>query len=116
MKALPILVAIAFTPAAAIADDIGPVIQNPVWIRKPDGMDMARFYPGGGSGEAVVKCRVDEAGKLKPCEVVSETSSRFGAAAIKVAGRFQMKRVMADGQSVKGGQVVVPIRWVINSR
>ena len=114
MMALFSLVAIALAPAPAAASDQVTVIENPVWVRKPDGQDMARFYPGGGSGAAVVRCHVDEAGKLEPCEVVSETKPGFGAAAIKVAGRFKMKPVLPNGHSVKGGVVVVPIRWQIN--
>ena len=65
MKALPILMAIALAPAAAVAADDVVVIQNPVWIRKPDGIALKR-----GKSETLFLFRPYEDGeRMQPAEI-----------------------------------------------
>lgn len=99
--------------APAVAAEDGPVIQAPSWIHRPGGADMARTFPGS-PGEAVIRCSIDEEGKLRNCEVLSRSRPEVGRAALQLAPLFQMKPTTADGVSVKGGVVMIPIRWTMN--
>ena len=60
-----------------------------------------------------MKCRVTEQGTLADCSVVSEDppGEGFGEAALKLSGGFRMEPKTADGQSVKGAVIVIPIRF-----
>lgn len=115
MKRLFLAAAMAVTAAgpAAAEEDVA-VIQAPSWIHRPEGPDMARTYPGGRDSAAVIRCSVNEAGKLETCEVLSESRPGVGKAALKLAPRFQMRPTTPDGRSVKGGVVTIPIRWSMN--
>jgi periplasmic protein TonB len=49
------------------------------------------------------------------CRLLSETptDTGFGAAALKLSERFQMKPMSRDGQPVAGGKVRIPFRFAL---
>lgn len=98
--------------------DSTDVIQSPRWIRRPSGDDFARLYPrtalaGEMSGRATMVCRILATGRLADCNVVEESPAGvgFGQAAIRLAPFFQMTTTTADGKSVEGGTVRIPLVW-----
>lgn len=98
--------------------DTTNLIQSPRWIRRPSGEDMARLYPGATvanelSGRATIVCRILASGRLADCNVVEESPAGvgFGQAAIRLAPFFQMTTTTADGKSVEGGTVRLPLVW-----
>lgn len=100
--------------------DSATVIQSPHWIRRPSGNDMAGLYPRaamdkGLSGRATIVCRILANGRLADCNVVEETPAGmgFGAAAVRLAPYFQMTTTTADGKSVEGGTIRIPLVWTL---
>ena len=98
------------------------VITKPVWLRKPTGDDFAANYPPdaqskGLDGQAVIKCRAVADGKLKDCNVLAEFPKNvgFGKASIALGRYFQMKPTAADGQSVDGAVIMIPLVWRVSS-
>jgi protein TonB len=96
------------------------VITNPDWARKPNGDDMAQYYPTramdlGKEGSVTIKCTVNAKGTLDSCSVLSETPADlgFGAASLRMSKLFKMKPKQADGKSVDGGEITIPIRWTL---
>lgn len=98
--------------------DPANVIQSPHWIRRPSGNDLASNYPRaalnkGLSGSATIVCRILANGRLTDCNLVEEAPAGmgFGDATIRLAPYFQMTTTMADGSSVEGGTVRIPLIW-----
>lgn len=111
-------VRIPLTWTLASPTDATNVIRAPRWIRRPSGEDMARLYPRVAvanelSGRATMVCRVLANGRLADCNVVEESpaGAGFGQAAVRLAPYFQMTATGADGKSVEGGTVRIPLVW-----
>jgi hypothetical protein len=75
----------------------------PGWSRTPTADEMAAAYPAEAlaanfAGAATLECSVGAAGGLEDCATVSEAGPGFGAAALSVAGRFQMPTKAPSGR------------------
>jgi TonB family protein len=99
-----------------------PVVRMPDWIARPDGADIARFYPTAAKaakleGRATIACRVDDEGRLGKCQLINEApaGAGFGDAALALADRFQMKPVDRNGMATAGQDVRIPFKFALPS-
>ena len=116
---LPIFLAAALiaqaAPAAAAAAEPPSDVQlrnSPHWLRLPTPAEIRAAAPRGpGRGEAPLSCILNDDGQLTGCRVVSESpaGAGFGAAALSLTHWFVMSPLTANGDSVGGAQVEVPI-------
>jgi TonB family protein len=113
-------VSVADAPQEPAAPAAPPVIVKPDWVVKPTPADLADVYPpeavkAGLGGAATIACAVSVEGRLADCKVIDEApvQAGFGAAALKLAERFQMKPMSRDGQPVSGGKIRIPIRFAL---
>lgn len=101
----------------ALAQDRPPLlIHDPEWAKQPSPRSAANAYPMKAmvdekTGVAVVRCVADAEGRLADCAVVCETPERygFGKAALSLGRLHRLKPRLADGRSVAGGVVTIPI-------
>jgi TonB family protein len=98
----------------------GRTIVDPDWSRRPNGSDVARFYPRkasdlGKEGTAVMRCRVERTGMLSACAILSERPRGlgFGKATLQMAPLFRMKAKSVNGRPVTGGIVNIPVKFVL---
>ncbi|WP_240633888.1 TonB family protein [Caulobacter flavus] len=103
----------AANPAPAVEP---AVITRPDWAQKPDGNDLARYYPADAAaakagGRAMITCTVAVTGDLENCRVLrqSEGPYAFGEAALQLSQIFRMQPKTLDGQPTAGGEVTIPI-------
>ncbi|HEY5071043.1 MAG TPA: TonB family protein [Caulobacteraceae bacterium] len=94
------------------------VVTAPDWIRRPSAQDLMDVWPAqatkkGVGGHAVLSCLVNVHGLLEQCQAVSEDPPGlgFGAAALLLAPRFQMRPMSLNGVPRPGGTVQIPIRF-----
>ena len=100
---------------AALAPD--PVVR-PQWVRTPKARDVLRVHPRDRrgrqlEGRATMVCTIRTTGRLTACAVSAEQPQGLGmgAAAIKLAPLFQMKRLDATGRPVVGRVIYIPVEF-----
>lgn len=87
----------------------GRRVLRPQWTRTPSEYRINAAYPTralerGREGEARVACTVLDTGRLD-CAQVSQTSTGFGSAAVRVAESFRHAETRSDGQLAAGTPV-----------
>ena len=87
------------------------------WVQRPTGDDMLFFYPvdawqANVAGSAQLECVIIAGGQFR-CRTASETpqGQGFGVAAVRLAALFRVEETDADGNSLVGRRVVLPIRF-----
>lgn len=105
-------------PSAPVEPPSAPVIENPVWVRRPSAVQATGLYPVDAfrlevEGWVVMACDVRADGTLTTCEIIEETplSYGFGQAALKLSGLFQMEPRTPDGRSVAGAKVRLRLQF-----
>lgn len=99
------------------------VVTNPDWLDRPSGADIAVVYPKAAmalriTGRATVSCQVDSYGALEGCrqDGAQPAGLGFGEAALALTSKFRMKPKTVDRRPVAGGEVRIPIRFVLPER
>ena len=111
-------ITVAFDPG--VLDSINPTIGTPHWVRVPNALDAPSAFPEPAQaahvleGHATLDCSVIGDGKLDHCAISNEdpVGLGFGAAALAMAGQFQMTVWTDDGLPTVGGRIEVPIRYL----
>jgi hypothetical protein len=104
----------------ARAVDYGEV-KDALWTALPDEAQIAKAYPAkartaqlyGAQPEALIHCKVTEAGDLSGCMVMSEAPAGygFGEAAILLAAHIRLYELAKDGTPVAGRPITVPVKF-----
>lgn len=99
------------------ASSFGSELRNVEWIRAPSARDFARYYPDraleeGQSGRVVLDCTAEASGRLN-CSVAEESPRgfRFGQAALAISRQVRIQPTQADGRSVAGGHLTLPLNF-----
>lgn len=101
-------------PASFALTTSGPKAVK--WMGKPNAqeleMTMAR-YAKAWDGRVVMSCIAGADGRLGGCRIESESPAGvgFGATALAVAYLFRIAPTTADGASVAGGTITIPIHF-----
>ncbi|MDR3470525.1 MAG: tetratricopeptide repeat protein [Devosia sp.] len=111
----------ADTPSSAPqSEDRAAGLVSPEWLDKPTGKDLVDHYPDRAQrynigGQARLTCIANVDGALVRCTVTDENPPGYGSgtAALEMAPLFKMKPFTADGRSVAGAVVIVPIHFVV---
>ncbi|MBS0361763.1 MAG: TonB family protein [Proteobacteria bacterium] len=99
-----------------------PVITKPDWVEKPVAADVTDFYPKAALAAhteawTTMHCAVAITGQLTDCKVTREEPQGlgFGEAALALAAKFRMKPQTQDGVPTAGGEINIPIRFLLPS-
>lgn len=79
-------------------------LPHEIWAAQPNPQDLARQRPAQG-GSARVVCKVSASGATTACQVLQQTSPEAGAAALRLAPAYRVKRDMPGNRSGVGGTV-----------
>lgn len=98
-------------------------IDRQHWANVPSLTEMIRAHPkealsAGAGGSGVIDCIIGADGRLNPCSLVSEQPARtgFGAAALRLAAKFQVKPAHMAEAGLEGAVFRIPIRFSQPSR
>jgi protein TonB len=107
---------VALAGGAAKAASCGPA----AWVKLPSPEDLDKVYPpkalaAGVEGSATLRCALRPDGSLAGCAVAAESPAnyQFGAAALKLAGRFRTEPPCPGGPETLPGGREVAIRFVV---
>jgi hypothetical protein len=94
-----------------------PMVTDPVWDKAPSFADMAAAWPQGAKaefGHVSMRCGFTVEGRLRRCEVLTETPRGKGfakAAREIVAAKFQLRVTPESGEAVSKAFVNLPVRF-----
>lgn len=90
------------------------------WLVVPDPDQMRALFPpraaaAGKSGTAKLRCKVTVQGRLKDCDVTSESPPGydFGSATLLLTPSLEFKPATNDGVPVDD-KVIIPVRWELS--
>ncbi|MGD9813950.1 MAG: TonB family protein [Hyphomonadaceae bacterium] len=108
--------------AFALALLMGAPVSAQTWVERPAAEDFERYYPAwalwfGVEGRVRLQCVVGAGGEMTDCRVLEETPAGwgFGAAALRLTQHFRASETMADGRSMIGGRINIPIRFQVTA-
>lgn len=108
----------AAPPPVRPAAPAAPSLKDVPWAGGPTPEQLDRAFPkaareAGVSGRSSITCKVKATGELEACKVESEfpTAAGFGAAALSVAPLFKLKPTTAEGRSLAGASITIPLVW-----
>lgn len=109
-------------PPPPLPRDSSRIVTNPQWLKRPTVADLERFYPPRAlaaevGGRAIIECWVTGQGTLTDCVAISETPAGmgFGEATVQIAAKFRMRPRTADGRTVEGARIRLPITWKLDA-
>jgi hypothetical protein len=119
VKLGPLLGALALltAPDGALAREPQRLINDAIWLRKPNGQEIAALYPPDAQsrqkgGWAILSCRAAASGRMEACKIALEApvGLGFGAAAVKMTETyFRLAPKTKSGATAAGGYVHIPI-------
>lgn len=106
----------AAAPAWSVPERLGDYVTRPDWKKRPDLKDLRRLYPReakGATGQTAASCLIDAKGHMSDCTLIHEAPMGlgFGDATLKLARKFRMKKLDADGHPVAGRRLNLPVTW-----
>lgn len=111
---IALLFALVLATTELPAPEPAPFVTQPVWLKRPNGEDLARYRPEDArvSGRAVIECEVSGRGLLQYCRVLEETpGEQYGKAALAIAAKFRMGPQDKAGSPTVGRKVRIPLAW-----
>jgi TonB family protein len=118
---LTTLILLAATGAGAqTAEPPRDSALGPGWVAAPTITDVKAVYPPEARKERVegmvlLSCTVTATGDLQGCKVLKESSpgAGFGQAALALVPKYRMNPKAADGSSMEGATIALPVRFQI---
>lgn len=96
--------------------------QPAAMLRRPSAEDVMRWYPPSAraervEGRATMRCRIDVAGAMRDCAILSETPAGygFGEAALRLSHTFKLV-VTGAAPSPEGRSITIPIAFQLPKR
>lgn len=86
------------------------------WQTLPTGEDLRFFYPvqqwrAGAQGTARLQCLLADGGRLRCRAPAGSTNASFADAALKLSPILRVRETDSTGASIRGRQIIVPIRF-----